>query len=305
MNGSASRDDEAHSHRTPRTLVSRILSPARMAVTELLCDTPNWGMTAQIKPEDAFVITLELRDYFGDIWLDGKYKNVVPIRRGQVAVYDLKVDTRAYLRSTFHCLQIYLPTSGINSLLANSGQTFDRNLNCALASAIDDAAWMQITSLIMPALRVPEQANNLFLDYLSLALAAHFAARYGGRSMSLAGASGGLSSRQLRLAKDLIMNRLDGGITISELADACGLTSGHFSRAFKQSTGLPPHRWLLVKRVEQAQAFMKSTEMTLLEISLACGFVDQSHFQRVFTRFYGITPKAWRSQQVRLTPQSF
>jgi AraC family transcriptional regulator len=291
--------------RTRRNLVSRTVGQANIGITELRCETSNWGMTNKIEPEDAFVVALELRDYSGDIWLDGKNKNIVPINRGQIAIYDLKVDTRAYLRTPFHCLQIYLPTTGLNSLLANSGRNFDRNLNCALASPIDDPVWMQAASLMMPALQAPDQANQLFLDHLSLALAAHFSSRYGSRPTVEKLDCGGLSPWQLRLATELITSRLGGTLSISEMADACGLTSTYFSRAFKHSMGLPPHQWLLVKRVEKAQKLIETTSMTLLEIAHACGFSDQSHFARVFTRYYGVTPSSRRREKMRLTPTPF
>lgn len=289
--------DQIGSHfrvQKPRTLISRGLSHATIAVTELRCDAPDHGMTTPIAPEDAFVVGLQLRDYSGDLWLDGKSAKVKPIHRGQIAVYDLKVDTQAYLRTPFHCLQFYLPGHGLTSLAEQNGASFNRDLNCALGVTLEDPIWMQIAQLMMPALEAPEQANPLFLDHLSLALAAHFAGKYGGMHTSDRLVRGGLAPWQLRLTKEMIADRLDGNVSLSEMAQACGLTPTYFARAFKQSTGLPPHRWLLTQRLEKARSLMVSSAMTLLEIAFACGFADQSHFARVFTRYYGVTPSVWR-----------
>jgi len=289
--------DQIASHfrlQRPRTVISRALSHATMAVTELRCDAPDHGMTTPIVPEDAFVVGLQLRDYSGDLWLGGKAEKVTPINRGQIAIYDLKIDTQAYLRTSFHCLQFYIPTNGITSLLEKSGGIFNRDLNCAIGATLDDPIWMQIGQLMMPAIEHPEQANALFLDHLSLALLAHFAQRYGDMAAAKISVRGGLSPKQLRLAKEIISTRLDGSVTLAELADACDITAAHFARAFKQSTGLPPHRWLLLQRVEKSQSMMLTTALTLYEIALASGFANQSHFTRVFARYRGITPNAWR-----------
>jgi AraC-like DNA-binding protein len=72
------------------------------------------------------------------------------------------------------------------------------------------------------------------------------------------------------------------------------LSVSHFSRAFAVSIGLPPHRWLLNRRVERAKSMLSNAAPTLSEVAIACGFADQSHFTRTFTREVGISPGAWR-----------
>jgi AraC-like DNA-binding protein len=75
---------------------------------------------------------------------------------------------------------------------------------------------------------------------------------------------------------------------------ACGLSVGHFARAFRQSTGLAPHAWLLRTRVERAKIMLRRPGASLALIAQACGFADQSHFTRVFSRQVGVSPAAWR-----------
>ena len=85
----------------------------------------------------------------------------------------------------------------------------------------------------------------LLVDWL---LRLHQAPRFG-----VASQVGGLSSRHLRLACDFIVDNLAGDICLDDLAELTGLTCKHFARAFKQSTGLPPHQYLIVQRVEAAK----------------------------------------------------
>jgi AraC-like DNA-binding protein len=68
------------------------------------------------------------------------------------------------------------------------------------------------------------------------------------------------------------------------LADECNLSVPHFARAFRHSTGKPPHRWLLDHRVEIAQFMMARSRASLSEIASRCGFTDQSHFTRILLR---------------------
>lgn len=105
---------------------------------------------------------------------------------------------------------------------------------------------------------------------------------------------GGLAKWQERRAKEVIAARLDSKLSIVEIAEACGLSASHFTRAFQQSLGLSPHQWLTERRIERAQALLRDAERPISEIANSCGFADQSHFTRVFTGVVGKSPGAWR-----------
>ena len=94
-----------------------------------------------------------------------------------------------------------------------------------------------------------------------------------------------------RLLDDLAANT-----SLSELAELSGLSRSYFIRAFKQITGMPPYRWLLMQRVKHAKALLRGTNMPIAEIAAACGFADQSHLTRVFSKAFRTSPAAWRRQ---------
>jgi len=81
---------------------------------------------------------------------------------------------------------------------------------------------------------------------------------------------------------------------VSGLAGLLSLSRFHFVRTFKQSTGLPPHRWLLGYRVAKAKALLLADHAPLGDVASACGFADQCHLTRVFSRHVGESPAAWR-----------
>ena len=118
---------------------------------------------------------------------------------------------------------------------------------------------------------------------------------------SRAHVAGALSPWREQLVKQLILERLGESLEVSELARACALSRSHFSRAFKRSTGVSPQDWIRDQRLARAKHMIQSTDLTLTQISLECGFCDQAHFCHIFTRSEGVSPFAWRCRRVRLS----
>ena len=106
--------------------------------------------------------------------------------------------------------------------------------------------------------------------------------------------SGGLSSRHLRRACEFMAEYLADDISLDDLAELTGLTGKHFARAFKQSTGVPPHQYLIMLRIDAAKRRLLDTKASVADIALACGFADQSHLTATFRKNVGVSPGAWR-----------
>jgi AraC-like DNA-binding protein len=117
---------------------------------------------------------------------------------------------------------------------------------------------------------------------------------YGGAATTPPLVRGGLAPWQVRRAKEMLMAHLDGEITLEELAGECQLSRSHFARAFRKTTGLPPHRWLVEQRLERAKDLLLKSDLPLAEIADTCGFSDQSHFTRAFGAALGVAPGEWR-----------
>ena len=106
--------------------------------------------------------------------------------------------------------------------------------------------------------------------------------------------SGGLVRSQAKRALAYIEANLGSKISRRELADLLTCSESHFARAFKRTLGRPPIAYVASRRVERAKVRMMSTREPLMEIALACGFVDQSHLTRSFHRCVGMSPGSWR-----------
>jgi transcriptional regulator GlxA family with amidase domain len=109
-------------------------------------------------------------------------------------------------------------------------------------------------------------------------------------------ARGGLAPGSLRRVREYIESHVAERISLPELAEIAGLCDSHFSRAFKQSVGVSPHRYIVQRRVERAVALIEQTDRTLGDIALDVGFFDQSHFTRLFAEVFGETPSSFRQR---------
>lgn len=108
---------------------------------------------------------------------------------------------------------------------------------------------------------------------------------------------GGLARWQIGRVLQYISEALSGPISQRDLATVARLSPGYFSRAFKQSFGLPPHAYVMQCRIERAKAALLTTATPLCDIALECGLADQAHLSRLFRRLTGETPCAWRRRR--------
>ncbi len=109
-------------------------------------------------------------------------------------------------------------------------------------------------------------------------------------------ASTGLAPWQILRVREYIELRLGEVVHVACLARIAKLSPSHFARAFKASFGIAPATYVAIRRIERAKALMLATDETLSQISLDCGFCDQSHLSHVFSRRVGAAPSRWRRE---------
>lgn len=106
--------------------------------------------------------------------------------------------------------------------------------------------------------------------------------------------SGGLAPWQMRKVAAYVERQLGNELRVADLASQVRLSPSHFSRAFRQSFGMAPYMHVMIARLQRSRHLMLSTQHPLSQIALECGFCDQAHLSRIFRRFMGISPDAWR-----------
>ena len=281
------------------SLTSRVLRKSTMSVTELRCDLPDFGRTAPLPSEEAYLVALQLRacpDH--DLYFDGRLTRPENYAEGVTSIYDLRRSPLADIRDPYHCLMFYLPRVALDRMASEAGVPGPGDLRHKPGVSVDDPVVRHLLSSLLPLSVSSRQANALFFDHVTLALTAHMATVYGGMNPDSGLPRGGLAPWQLRRAEELMSAGLTEELPLSRLASECGLSVRHFARAFRVSTGMPPHRWLLRHRVERAKELLRTRALSLADVAMFCGFADQSHFTRVFTAAAGTSPGVWRRMNI-------
>jgi AraC family transcriptional regulator len=277
------------------TMRARVLRKVEVFATEICLPDPRRGPTLEIAREDAYVIGVLLREYPRHVyWQDGRQAPLVDLKTGQTVLHDLKRSPVLNVDKPLHAINFYVPRAAFDAIADDADAPRIGELQYVPGAGVTDNTIFALTQSIQSAFAHPERAGQLFVDHAVTALATHVAQTYGGLKPVSRPPRGGLAPWQMRRAEEVLNARLDGSVTVPQVARECRLSASHFSRAFRISTGLAPHAWQTRRRIEAARSLLSSQKLSLSEVALACGFADQSHFTRVFTRHVGMSPGAWR-----------
>lgn len=274
-----------------------------MTLSHIRCDQRHHGINKPVPPEDAYAVNITLRDLDAEIWLHGKRTAHRVSGAGGLYVFNLESDPVVDFHSSFELVRLYMSHATLDELTRDAGLNPTGSLTKP-EMGMFDPIMHALARAMLPALERPAEANQLYIDYMSLAFHAHLVAHYAGPNRDRRKTRAGLSTWQARLSSELIAARLDGKVSVSELATVCNLSQSHFSRAFVQTFGMPPHRWLLERRVDRAKALIEAGGLPLSEVATASGFASQSHLNRVFLTVAGTTPSKWRRMVSRLGAQT-
>jgi AraC family transcriptional regulator len=278
----------------PPSHVTRTLRHGVLAVTELQLNSPTPEPTAPIGYDDAFLVTVHMKDIPDhEFWLNDRVIDVEPIKAGTTYIHDLRQNPRALVHQPAHALHFYMPLAVLNAFAEHYNVPAISDLAYKPGRGHNDPLVRQLSQVVLTAFQAPRAASGLFLDQLLNAVCAHTLEQYGTVRPVVRRASGGLARWQERRAKEM-MSVLDFDVSIAELAAECGLSATHFIRAFRESTGTSPHQWLLARRIERATSLLVDSNLTLAEVALTCGFCNQGHLSRVFVANVGISPGRWR-----------
>ncbi len=276
------------------TLLALQGANAPIAFTRLHANGELRGPTLSVPPEDSYAFEVTLAPLsLGEIWVDGRSSGRNAAAPGDTYLFDLSRSTIANLAPPFDFLRLCIPVATLDQLAYDRGVRRVGGLRTT-SRGIYNPVMQGLAMSLAAALQEPAHATTLFLDSVALAFHAHILSAYGGVLGNGSSARAGLAPWQLRRVIEFMEANLAGQPSIRDLAQECGLSGSHFARAFRQATGVPPHRWLIKQRIERAKRLLLEGHLGLSEIALVCGFVDQSHMSRNFMRAEGYSPGRWR-----------
>jgi AraC family transcriptional regulator len=157
----------------------------------------------------------------------------------------------------------------------------------------DPLIW-QIVMALQQVLETAPDNSNFYAESLATALGAHLLKFYATREPVFREYRGGLPQHKLKYAIEYINAHLSEDVSLSAISTELGISPYYLCRLFKQSIGMTPHAYLIQQRVERSKQLLKQKEGRILDIAIACGFANPSHFARCFRRQVGVSPKQFQ-----------
>jgi AraC-like DNA-binding protein len=215
--------------------------------------------------------------------------------RGSMRVNEPGLTMRGIFRGAYDVLHLHVPNA-IIAEYARSGCGQTRSTPLIADHPVVDPVVERLARCLLHAEELGGVFGQSYADGISLAITAHL---FGGnRNPAPTNRSrvSGLSKWRLKRATEYVTANLAEPISLADIATAAGLSRMHFAAQFRESTGLPPHQYLLQRRIERAQELLLSSHLPLVEIAFDVGFKAQAHFTTVFTRLVGESPNVWRQR---------
>jgi AraC family transcriptional regulator len=223
----------------------------------------------------------------------------VPVRQGDFYLTTSPAPVEMRWRSTgeapFRVMHVYV---GLPLLARLVKQLTGKELpQFALreVSGEHDAVLCGLLQALYAAVSTPAGAGPEFVLGVGQAMTAHLVAHYAAVTDGRPVIRGGMPAHKLRRVLDKMRGELAEPFDLARLADEAELSTFHFSRVFKQATGMSPSRYFVRLRMEQARRLLCETKHSVLDIGLLLGYGSPSHFAQVFREFTGASPSAYRA----------
>lgn len=260
-------------------------------ITRTFHDDHGAGSAKPIPSGEAFSVIVQLKDFERHrLWRGGELVFDGAHQCGDLAVTDLRYQWQCEHLSPFDNVRFKIPFTSLKSFAEDVGRLEYQSLSCPPGTK--DDVMLGLARALLPSLEHPQKAHRLFLEQINLAMLAHLTQAYGGVHFPCS-KKGVLAPWQEKRAAEFLVAHVSEPFSMVELASACKLSRSYFIKAFKESFGRTPHRWLTEYRIARAKDLL-GFEMPIAEIAIACGFADQSHMTRVFTDLVGVSPGRYR-----------
>ncbi|RVJ42690.1 AraC family transcriptional regulator [Sinorhizobium medicae] len=271
--------------------IIRSITSGDISVTRVCSDRYDLKAAPATPCAEAFSVIVQLRDFEAHrLWKAGKLVYEGGHSRASLAITDLRDRWQCHHLSPFDNIRFQIPFARMSAFAKQAGR--NEYLGLASVQGRIDPVMYGLAQALLPSLESPETASSLFLEQINLAVLAHLSQTYGGLHFPI-GKKGTLAPWQERLATEFLANHFNKPFSLGELARLCELSRSYFNKAFKESFGRTPSRWLSEYRTGRVKELLLQ-DVPIAEAAIACGFADQSHLTRVFTGLTGETPARYR-----------
>ncbi|WP_297353317.1 helix-turn-helix domain-containing protein [Paraburkholderia sp.] len=229
---------------------------------------------------------------------DGKIICDGPVMPGSIQISKPGESVKAFYASPCRVMHLFIsPDLLLRRYDEAAGQLVRPDLADQDPRIFRDVAVERLALALQDANPLADTFGRMYADSICDAIVARLLARRTDVMPASPVARGASLPRwRLRRAIDFIEANLANPIGLAEVAASTGLTRMHFAAQFRSTTGYSPHTYLLRRRLEHAQMLLRSSEFSVLNVALSCGFSSHAHFTAVFKRMIGEPPNAWRAR---------
>ena len=219
---------------------------------------------------------------------------IVPPPAGSILLVPAGSSARWRWSSHSDSLHVFLEPGLVARVAAKA---FDLDSARAALPSLDGMHLPQLRSSMLAVndeLTAEAAGDRLAVESLANTIAVHLIRNASAPRRTPHRADGPLPRKKLRAVVEYVEENLDAGLTLEQIAAVAHLSPYHFARQFKAATGLPPHQYVIARRVERAQQLLRERDRSLAEVAAGAGFSDQSQFSQSFKRVMGVTPRQFR-----------
>ena len=229
---------------------------------------------------------------------DGKIICDGPVMPGSIQITKPGESVKAFYASPCRVIHLFISPDLLSRRYDEAaGQLARPDLADQDPRIFRDVAVERLALALQDANPLADTFGRMYADSICDAIVARLLARRTDVMAAWPVARGASLPRwRLRRAIDFIEANLANPIGLAEVAASTGLTRMHFAAQFRSTTGYSPHTYLLRRRLEHAQMLLRSSEFSVLNVALSCGFSSHAHFTAVFKRMIGEPPNAWRAR---------
>jgi len=199
-----------------------------------------------------------------------------------------------HLTQSLHSVHLYVRDEVLREVAADSWVGDPARIELVPCLGAVDPVMGSITRAASHAITNEDEGSPLLADYLARALASRLIATQLGPSGESISSGAVLDPAQRRRLREFIETHLAYPIGLADLAAVVGFTPTRFARGFKRDTGTTPYHYVLTLRLQRAKRLLRTSNLPIAEIAVACGFSHQEHLTRMFGRETGVTPAAYR-----------
>jgi AraC family transcriptional regulator len=230
--------------------------------------------------------------------LDLRYEGVKrqkPPPAGSISVVPAGSPTRCRWSGSKDSLHVYLEPGLVARVAAEAFGLDPTRMTVPPLDGLDLPHLRAAMVAVDAELTAGSSGCRLAAESLANVLAVHLIRHISAARGPVRGRDGTLPRGRLRAVVEYIEEHLAASLTLEQMAATARLSAYHFARQFKAATGLPPHQYVLTRRVERAEQLLQAEEgLSLADIAVCAGFSDQSQFCHHFKRLVGVTPGQFR-----------